>query len=396
MKANAPRRSPVLVAAFLILATLLTLTACSPPLEFADWTIPVPEDARIIGLRHVPIEERTERIELVEDLVVGRSDDPQQAFYRAFDMAVDEAGSIYVMEYGNQRVQVFDQEGRYLRTLGSAGQGPGELQRPQYITVAGDAVVVVDPENGRLNYWSTADGEYLGAEALDERSLRVYGRDDGTLVGSHVIFHREPEFWRERMVGHFSREGDELARFIVFRLLAGGSIAVPNAIERVVATPSGDVYVARADRYQILAFAADGTPRWALRTSAPLVEVPQEIYDEATRRLRERQPDYEAPDTWLEYMPAIGNMVLDGHGNLYVFHYTFTPRDPYTAEPLADPPAQYAVDVYSPDGELLSAALSDHMGWTTARGDHVYSLGRDPETEEEVVRRYRLVVPWEQ
>lgn len=381
--------------AAVLLATLLALTACSPPLEFADWTIPVPEGARIIGLPHVPMEERTDRIELVGDLVVGRSDDPQQQFYQAFGAAVDGTGNIYVMEYGNQRVQVFDHDGRYLRTLGSAGQGPGELQRPQHITVAGDAVVVVDPENARLNYWSTADGEYLGAEPLEERSLDVYGLDDGTLVGSHVIFHREPEFWRERMVGHFSRAGAELERYVVFRLFSESSIAVPYATVRVVATPAGDVYVTRADRYQILAFEADGTPRWALHASQPLVEVPQEIHDEAVRRLRERQPDYEAPGTWLEYMPAIGNMVVDGHGNLYVFHYAFTPRDPYTAEPMADSPDQYAVDVYSPDGELISAALSDRMNWSAAWGDYVYSLGRDPETEEEVVRRYRLVVPWD-
>ena len=36
-------------------------------LEFADWTIPVPEGTRIIEYPHVPLEERNERIELVEE-----------------------------------------------------------------------------------------------------------------------------------------------------------------------------------------------------------------------------------------------------------------------------------------------------------------------------------------
>ena len=43
----------------------IVLTACSEPLEFADWTIPVPEGTRIIEYAAAPLEERVERIELV-------------------------------------------------------------------------------------------------------------------------------------------------------------------------------------------------------------------------------------------------------------------------------------------------------------------------------------------
>lgn len=53
----------------LVLASVATL-ACSEPLEFADWTIPVPEGTRIVEYPGVPEEERVARIELVEDLVV--------------------------------------------------------------------------------------------------------------------------------------------------------------------------------------------------------------------------------------------------------------------------------------------------------------------------------------
>ena len=73
---------------------LLSLLACSPtPLEFADWTIPVLEGTRIIEYAAVPIEERTERIELIEDLVIGeREAGPNYSFYRAVDLGVDDAG----------------------------------------------------------------------------------------------------------------------------------------------------------------------------------------------------------------------------------------------------------------------------------------------------------------
>lgn len=70
-------------------------------------------------------------------------------------------------------------------------------------------------------------------------------------------------------------------------------------------------------------------------------------------------------------------------------------RCPYPYGESDDPPTEYAVDVYSPDGELLSNAVIDTMGWSAALGEHVYSRGLDPETDNEVIRRYRLVVPWE-
>ena len=384
------------ISAAVTASALLATFACSEPLVFDDWTIPVPDGAPIVEYAHVPLEERTDRIELVEDLVIGDGDDPNERFYQAWGLAVDARGGIYVAEYGNHRIQVFDDQGNYVRTLGSEGQGPGEMQNPMYVTVAGDVVAAIDERNGRLTRWSAVDGELLGTAQLAERSLEVFGLEDGRLVGTHVVFHREPEFSRERVSGLFSVEGEELERYSIFRLLPGGSISVPNAIDRMVVARDGIAYITRADRYQVLAFNAGGDPRWALRTTWPTPEIPEEIFERALAALRERQPDYERPDTWLGRMPAIGNITVDGDGNLYVFPYVYIYRDPYPYGESDDSPAEYAVDVYSPDGELLSNAVIDRMGWSAASGDHVYSRGLDPETDNEVIRRYRLVVPWEQ
>ena len=105
----------------------LAVISCAPePLEFADWTISVPEGTRIIEYAHVPLEERIERIELVEDLVIKQRDgDPNYSFYRPQELAVDESGLIYVLDNGNHRVQVFDVAGGYVRTLGSEGRRAG-------------------------------------------------------------------------------------------------------------------------------------------------------------------------------------------------------------------------------------------------------------------------------
>ncbi len=164
-----------------VLLTLPVAVACAEPLEFADWTIPVPEGTRIIEYVAVPIEERTERIELVEDLVIGeRGDDDNYRLYNATGAKVDAEGNHYVLDAGNFRVQVFDRDGDYVRTLGGQGQGPGEFTRPRELVLAGNRVVVVDSGNRRFSFW-TLDGKPLGDVGIDSRwtPSRLFGFDDG-------------------------------------------------------------------------------------------------------------------------------------------------------------------------------------------------------------------------
>jgi len=65
------------VGAIFALASSVAVCA-SEPLEFADWTNPLAEGTPIYERAAVPIQDRTartastERIEMVEDLVIGR------------------------------------------------------------------------------------------------------------------------------------------------------------------------------------------------------------------------------------------------------------------------------------------------------------------------------------
>ena len=46
------------------------------------------------------------------------------------------------------------------------------------------------------------------------------------------------------------------------------------------------------------------------------------------------------------------------------------------------------------DGERLFAGMMNGAGWSAARGDFVYSVRRDEQTEEQELVRYRLVEPF--
>ncbi|MDD8025134.1 MAG: NHL repeat-containing protein [Acidobacteriota bacterium] len=61
------------------------------------------------------------------------SDDEAIAFHMPSDLAVDAQGRIYVLDSGNHRIQVFGPDGKFLKTIGRQGQGPGEFFMPNAI-----------------------------------------------------------------------------------------------------------------------------------------------------------------------------------------------------------------------------------------------------------------------
>jgi sugar lactone lactonase YvrE len=69
-------------------------------------------------------------IELIRTIGDVNTADENLAFDNPLNMAVDDAGNIYILDSGNQRVQKFSPEGKYVATFGRKGQGPGDLSRP--------------------------------------------------------------------------------------------------------------------------------------------------------------------------------------------------------------------------------------------------------------------------
>jgi DNA-binding beta-propeller fold protein YncE len=66
-------------------------------------------------------------------------------------VAVDEQGNIYVADYGNNRIQKFDDKGRFLTQWGTGGIGDDQLNHPIALTVDGEGnVYVLDYGNNRI------------------------------------------------------------------------------------------------------------------------------------------------------------------------------------------------------------------------------------------------------
>lgn len=81
-------------------------------------------------------------------------------------VTTDDDGNLYVAEYGgNDRIQKFDADGRFLKAFGSFGDGAAQFQRPSGLTWLNKRLYVADAFNGRIHVFHDS-GEYcelLGA-----------------------------------------------------------------------------------------------------------------------------------------------------------------------------------------------------------------------------------------
>jgi len=156
----------------------------------------------------------------VNGLVVGRERGPLNGFDRPMDLVRLADGNMLVSESAGDRLSLLDGKGRFIKNIGEKGRGEGQFIGPQYIaydsfgniyvTDFGNArVVVFDPEgNGLLHFGGkTEDFAGLvsptGIAVVDDRvfvadSVRgcIYefdraGNYQGLLVNEHTLTRPE-------------------------------------------------------------------------------------------------------------------------------------------------------------------------------------------------------------
>jgi len=76
-------------------------------------------------------------------------------FSRPTNAAVDEDGNVYVSDTFNDRVEIFDADGNFIREFGKAGDGPGYFTRPKGIAIDRDGHIwVADAMQDRVQVFS--------------------------------------------------------------------------------------------------------------------------------------------------------------------------------------------------------------------------------------------------
>lgn len=120
----------------------------------------------------------------------------EQKINRVKGLAVDQSGFVYTVDEGTGRLQIWSDQGTWLRGWGRAGRRPGYFYFPQDVAVDGGGLIyVADRENGRIQVfdgtgrlvrsWNdpgVASVAVTGSAvySMNQRELRRYAPNGGT------------------------------------------------------------------------------------------------------------------------------------------------------------------------------------------------------------------------
>lgn len=261
---------------------------------------------------------------------------PDYEFFSATDATRLSDGSFVVADDGDDEIRIFSPEGIHSRTLGRAGDGPGEFQRlDQVIALPGDSILaydfwqaritVFDPE-GRTARIVTLDGAYRPRPLIPLASGGYVGKStDFTGFGDRAGLHR--------MLSPIVRVNQDGVASDTLSTIPGGESVVFGGGDAWalwgknshLAVHGNDVYVGSADSVEYQVLSPDGElqrlvriPGYDLTLSQHEVESEYAAFmpdpsnaSPVLREIMDQQPDR-------SHRPAYSDIVIDVHANVWL------------------------------------------------------------------------------
>ncbi len=121
------------------------------------------------------------KLELVRT-IGGLDAEENLSFNEPSDIVRDSAGNYYILDSGNNRIQKLNSEGKFIKTIGRKGQGPGEFQATSSMDIDNeDNLFVFDVRSRRIEVFSPE------GKPLKSIKFRAFSQDQIRLLKPGLI-----------------------------------------------------------------------------------------------------------------------------------------------------------------------------------------------------------------
>jgi hypothetical protein len=274
------------------------------------------------------------------ELNIGaQSGEPAYEFFRIVDARRLSDGRIVILDAGSQDARLFGVDGKHLRTIATAGPGPGELQSPRSVSITtGDSLTIID--RGAMIRFSS-EGDFVDATSVGPGVVARFA--DGSTFGvgfaagqnQFEVGHARPNMALIRTAAN-SASPDTLAvlpGFEEYRLqVVGGmsSYQAPFGLQLLTHIHGSSIYVGDGSTFEVRELDSTGEiTRIIRRTTArdaldaddieayeqEFVAIPRN--PEQLRRSRQVLAEWSYPG----WKPAYDRLLVDSEGNVWVRQY---------------------------------------------------------------------------
>ena len=139
-------------------------------------------------------------LSLKEELSIGGASAEEYSILAEIDsLAVDEEGTIYALDTKDICVKVYDRSGKFLRTIGRKGRGPGEFTNPYKIVIDGKNQYLVVHEPGIGFVVFDFEGKFIkNIHNADFKSVhKVLFDSNGNIIFNRIKIQDTEHRWDE-------------------------------------------------------------------------------------------------------------------------------------------------------------------------------------------------------